>query len=169
MESNTCATSLERCRGNQNLLSVTENGVTESVMETARCAASWKAIPVKRHGKVVMECIMETARRVASWKGVTQSDTYGASRNSRHGMRNWKHQRSHNVAPSECDGKVVMDSVMESNTCATSWKGVTEINICLASPTQWPTPSLRPSPAYRQQHSVIHTVTHDVTHTPSPT
>jgi len=47
-----------------------------------------------------------------------QTDSCGASRNSRHGMRNGKHQRSQNVALSECDAKVVMDSVMESNTCA---------------------------------------------------
>jgi len=76
---------------------------------------------------------METARCAASWKGVTQSDTYGTSRNSRHRMRNGKHQRSQNVALSECGGKVVVDSVTESNNCATSWKGVTDINMCLAS------------------------------------
>jgi len=105
------------------------------VTETVRCAASWRRCRGKhgRHGKVVMECVMETARRAASWKGVTQSDTCGVSRNSRHGMRNGKHQRSQNVALSECHGKVVVDSVMESNTCATSWRGVTESNICLAS------------------------------------
>jgi len=105
------------------------------VTETVRCATSWIRCRGKhgRHGKAVMECVMETARRAASWKGVMQSDTCGASRNKRHGMRNGKHQRSKNVALSECHGKVVMDSVTESNTCATSWKGVTEINICLAS------------------------------------
>jgi len=68
---------------------------------------------VERHGKPVMECVMETARRVASWKcvteiniclasrkrchgkrhenievrGVIESDTGGASRKSRDGMR----------------------------------------------------------------------------------
>jgi len=89
---------------------------------------------MKRDGKGVMECVSETARRAASWESVTQSETCGASRNSRHGMRNRKRQQSQNVALSECHGKVVMDSVMRSNTCATSRKGVTEINICLASP-----------------------------------
>jgi len=44
-----------------------------------------------------------------------------------------KNQPSQNVALSECQGKVVLDSVMESNTCATSWKIVTEIKISLAS------------------------------------
>ena len=29
--------------------------------------------------------------------------------------------------------KFRLDGFMENNTCATSWKGVTEINICLAS------------------------------------
>jgi len=77
--------------------------------------------------------VTETVRCAASWKGVTQSDTCGVSRNSRHGMRNGKHQRSQNVALSVCHGKVVMDGFVESNTCATSWKGVAEINICLAS------------------------------------
>jgi len=76
---------------------------------------------------------METTRCAASWKGVMESDTGGASRKTRHGMRNGKRQRSHNVALSACHGKVVVDSVMESNTCTASWKGVTEINICLAS------------------------------------
>jgi len=84
--------------------------------------ASWKAIPVERHVKAVMECVTKTASHVASTKGVTQSDTCGASRNCRHGMRNGKHQRSQNVTLSECHGKVVMDSVMESKTCATSRK-----------------------------------------------
>jgi len=41
-------------------------------------------------------------------------------------MRNGKHQRSQNVALSESHGNVVMDGFMESKTCATSWKGVTE-------------------------------------------
>jgi len=62
-----------------------------------------------------------------------ESDTCGASRNSRHGMRNGKHQRSQNVALSECHGKVVMDGFMESNTCATSWKGVMESDTGAAS------------------------------------
>ena len=48
-------------------------------------------ISVTRHGKAVMECVPETARRAASWKDVMESDTGGASRNSRHGMRNEKH------------------------------------------------------------------------------
>jgi len=69
---------------------------------------------------------METATCAASWKGVMESDTCGASRNSRHGMRNGKHQRSQNAALSECHGKVAMDGFMESNACATSWKGVME-------------------------------------------
>jgi len=34
-------------------------------MKTSRCAASWKAIPVERHGKAVMECVTETARHAA--------------------------------------------------------------------------------------------------------
>ena len=95
--------------------------------------ASWKAILVERHGKSVMESITETARRAASRKGVMQTDSCEASPNSCHGMRNGKHQRSQNVALSECHGKVIMDGFMEYNTYGTSWKGVTEINICLAS------------------------------------
>ena len=95
--------------------------------------ASWKAILVERHGKSVMECITETVRHAASRKGVMQIGSCGASRNSCHGMRNGKHQRSQNVSLSECHGKVVMDGFMECNTYGTSWKGVTEINICLAS------------------------------------
>jgi len=55
-----------------------------------------------------------------------QTGGCGASRNSRHGMCNGKHQRSQNVALSECHGKVVMDGFVERNTCGTSWKGVTE-------------------------------------------
>ena len=62
-----------------------------------------------------------------------QIGSCGASRNSCHGMRNGKHQRSQNVSLSECHGKVVMDGFMKCNTYGTSWKGVTEINICLAS------------------------------------
>jgi len=62
-----------------------------------------------------------------------QIGSCGSSRNSCHGMRNGKHQRSQNVSLSECHGKVVMDGFMECNTYGTSWKGVTEINICLAS------------------------------------
>jgi len=73
-----------------------------------------------------MECITETARRAASRKGVMQTDSCGASWNSRHGMRNGKRQRSQNVALSECHGKVVVHGFMECNTCGTSWKGVME-------------------------------------------
>jgi len=120
---------------------------------------------------------METARCAALWKGVTQSDTCRASRNSRHGMRNGKHQRSQNVALSECHGKVLMDSVMESNTCATSWRGVTEINICLAS---WKKCHGKcrgrcdvminaPSPTYRHPRRHPHTAVHTAPPTPSPT
>jgi len=127
----------ERRHGNQHLLSVTEK-VSRKATWKERGAqrhgkASWKALLVERHGKAIIECVVETARRVASRKGVMQTDSCGASRNSRYGMRNGKHQRSQNVALSECHGKVVMDGFMESNTCATSWKGVTEINICFAS------------------------------------
>jgi len=78
-----------------NISRVMEKGVIEKVSwigvtETVRCAASWRRRRGKhgRHGKAVTECVMETARRAASWKGVTQSDTCGVSRNSRHGMRN---------------------------------------------------------------------------------
>jgi len=136
--------------------------VMECVMETARHVASWKgvmesdsggaswksrhgmghgnreacSVMEKRHGNQhllsVTESVMEKARHAASCKGIMQTDSCGATRNSRHGMRNGKHQRSQNVAHSECHGKVVMNSVMESNTCEASWKGVTEINICLA-------------------------------------
>jgi len=83
--------------------------------------------------KFLLGGFIENNTCATSWKGVIQTDSCGASRNSRHRMRNGKHQRSQNVALSGCHGKVVMDSVMESNTCATSWKDVTEINICLAS------------------------------------
>jgi len=128
---------MERRHGNQHLLSVTEK-VSRKASWKQRGAqrhgkASRKAMLVERHGKAVMECVMETARCAASWKGVTQTDSCGASRNSRHRMRNAKSQRSQNAALSECHGKVVVDSAMESNICETSWKGVTEINICLAS------------------------------------
>ena len=75
----------------------------------------------------VMESVTEAMRRAASWNAVTESDTCGASRKSRHGMRYEKNQPSQNAALSECHGKVVLDSVMESNTCATPWKDVTEI------------------------------------------
>jgi len=86
---------MERCHGNQDLLSVTEKMSRKASWKQRGVQrhgkVSWKAIPVERHGKAVMECVTETARRAASWKGVTQSDTCGASRNSRHGMRNGEH------------------------------------------------------------------------------
>jgi len=60
---------IQRRHGNQHLLSVTEKvSSNESVMEIAGCAASWK--------------------------GVMESDTGGASRKSRHGMRHGKHDPS---------------------------------------------------------------------------
>jgi len=93
-----------------------------NVMEKSSWMVSWNATPEERHGKASWKAILVErhgkASRKASWK------QRGAQR---------KHQRSQNVPLSECHGKVVMDSVMESNTCATSWKGVTEITICLAS------------------------------------
>jgi len=70
---------------------------------------------VQRHGKALRKALL-----------------VGASRKSRHGMRHEKITYQ-NAALSECHEKVVMDSVMESNTCTTSWKGVMKINICLAS------------------------------------
>ena len=137
MENNTCATSwkgvteINICLASRKRCHGKRHGNSE--VRTRNGNASWKAILVERHGKSVMECITETGRRAASRKVVMQTGGCGASRNSRHGMRNGKHQRSQNVALSEYHGKVLMDSLMESNTCATSWKGVKEINICLAS------------------------------------
>ena len=98
--------------------------------------ASWKAILVGRHGKSVMECITETVRHAASRKGVMQIGSCGASRNSCHGMRNGKHQRSQNVSLSECHGKVVMDGFMECNTYGTSRKGRRHGNQYLLSVTE---------------------------------
>jgi len=88
---------MERCHGNQHLLSVTEKASRKASWKQRGAQrhrkASWIVILVERHGKSVMECITEPARCAASWKGVMQIDSCGASRNSRHGMRNGKHQR----------------------------------------------------------------------------
>jgi len=63
---------MERCHGNQNLLSVTEKMSPKASWKQRGVQrhgkASWKAIPVKRHGKAVMECVTETVRCAASWK-----------------------------------------------------------------------------------------------------
>ena len=110
----------------------------DGFMEDNTCATSWKGV-------------MESDTGGASWK----KPSWNASRklrgvqrqgkalcksvvvehhgNSCHGMRNGKYQRSQNVSLSECHGNVVMDGFMECITYGTSWKGVTEINICLAS------------------------------------
>jgi len=77
--------------------------------------ASRKPCGVQRHGKALRKAILV--------------ERHGC----RHGMRHEKNQPSQNIALSECQGKVVLDSLMESNTCATSWKIVTEIKICLAT------------------------------------
>jgi len=117
MQTDSCGASLNRRRGMR-------NGKHQRLQNVALSEC---------HGKVVMYSVMESNTCATSWKGVMESDTCGASRNNRHGMRNGKHQRPQNVALSEYHGKVVMDGFMESNTCATSRKGVTEINICLVS------------------------------------
>jgi len=83
---------MERRHENEHLLSVTEKVSRKTSLKQRGVQrngnASWKAILAERRGKSVMECTTETATRAASSKGVMQTDNCGASRNSRHGMRN---------------------------------------------------------------------------------
>jgi len=55
---------MERCHGNQNLLSVTEKMSRRASWKQLGAQrhgkASWKAIPVERHGKRVTECVTES-------------------------------------------------------------------------------------------------------------
>ena len=72
----------------------------------------------KRHGNQHLLSVTEKASRKAPWK---------RRRAQRHGKASWK------VTLVERHGKAVMECVMETARRVASWKGVTEINICLAS------------------------------------
>ena len=64
-----------------------------TVIDSNICRVSWKKAVMAKGviEKVSWIGVMETVKCAASWKGVTQSDTCGAPRNSRHGKRNGKH------------------------------------------------------------------------------